>query len=248
MDFSTRLHGLQAALAAFVDSAQRAGLDAPTVTAPEWTVRELTAHLGMVHRWSQATLAGHRTDPAAYEAEGLAEEDPVRWLHDGGLALLEALRTAPEDLQAFTFLHDPPSPRDFWARRQCHETTMHAVDALSAVLGRSPRAEETWIERNLALDGIDELLTGFLPRPQSRLRRRPPVSVAVRPDDAEEGWLVHLSDEVPVSERNRHGDADHVLEAPAVALYLALWNRSDEVAYEELGFWREGAQVRWGSR
>ena len=65
------------------------------------------------------------------------------------------------------FLADAPSPRCFWARRQCHETTIHAVDALSASLGRYPvAADASWIGTELALDGIDELLTGFLPRPR----------------------------------------------------------------------------------
>ena len=48
---------------------------------------------------------------------------------------------APDDVEALVFLNDAPAPREFWARRQCHETTMHAVDALAASLGRPPRPD-----------------------------------------------------------------------------------------------------------
>lgn len=245
MDVTDHLHGMQRALDAFLEHAQRAGLDRRTVTAPDWTVHELAAHLGMVHRWAAAFIGGRRVDPATVEAEGLLADDPLDWLRHGAEALTSALDAAPGDLEVRTFLADPPPPRQFWARRQCHETTMHAVDALSAELGRMPRAEDTWIARALAVDGIDELLTGFLPRRHSRLRSETPLTVAVRPDDDSAGWLVHLSEEQPVTERARNGSADLVLEAPAVSLYLTLWNRGDAVTGEDFGFWREGARVSW---
>jgi hypothetical protein len=145
------------------------------------------------------------------------------------------------------FLADAPPPREFWARRQCHETTIHAVDALSAVLGRYPRAADTWIARDVALDGIDELLTGFLPRPMSRLRTDEPTTIAVLPDDADQRWLVAVSDQAPVTARGLGDEeADVVVRGSAVALYLTLWNRSDEVTAEGLDLWAEGAQVTWG--
>lgn len=234
------------ALDALVEHAGTAGLDRRTVTAPDWTVRELVAHLGMVHRWATAVVSGgRRVDPAVFEAEGLSSQDPLGWLRSGVQTLTDVLEGAPEELDVRTFLADAPPPRLFWARRQCHETTMHAVDALSAALERMPRAEDTWIGRDLAVDGLDELLTGFLPRRHSRLRSETPTTVAVRPDDDPAGWLVHLSDEPPVTERVADGPADLVLAAPAASLYLALWNRSDVVTAEDFGFWREGAAITW---
>ena len=79
------------------------------------------------------------------------------------------------------FLNDAPPARGFWARRQCHETTMHAVDALAASLGRAPRPDEVWVDPELAGDGIDELLGGFLTRPRSRLRCDEDALLVVRP-------------------------------------------------------------------
>src|SRR5207237_6165333 len=114
---------------------------------------------------------------------GLGESDPVGWLQDGCHDLLAAFEEAPEDLEALVFLPDAPPAKPFWARRQCHETTMHAVDALAALHGRFPVASDTSISRAVAVDGIDELLRGFLTRPRSTLRSDPPVSYSVRPTD-----------------------------------------------------------------
>jgi uncharacterized protein (TIGR03083 family) len=241
------LAGLRQALDAFVDHATAAGLDAPVPTTPDWDVRRLVAHQGMVHRWASATVLGRQIDVDAVEDEGLQGSDPLTWLREGGERVIATIEAAPEDLDVMVFLADAPSARQFWARRQCHETTIHAVDALSAHLGRYPAADDTWIGRDLALDGIDELLTGFLPRRRSRLRAPEPTTVAVLPDDAAERWLVTVSGAPPVTIRGEgDDDADVVLRGPAVELYLAVWNRSDEGASPQPDFWAEQARVSWG--
>ena len=63
---------------------------------------------------------------------------------------------------------------------------------------------------------------------------------------------MRVSDEPPVVERGagrhhrwRRDDADVVLEGTAEQLYLALWNRSDEVAGEGYDLWRRTAHVTW---
>jgi uncharacterized protein (TIGR03083 family) len=247
MQLEEHLDGLREAVDAFAAAATEAGLQASVPTTPDWDVRRLVAHQGLIHRWAVGHLTHVEVDPDAVEGEGVAASDPVGWLREGAARLVTTLGTAPDDLSALVFLADAPPPRRFWARRQCHETTIHAVDALSAVLGRYPRAADTWIGRRLALDGIDELLTGFLPRPRSRLRSEEPMTIAVLPDDADQRWLVALSPQPPVTARGLGDeDADVVLRGSAVALYLTLWNRSDEVSDESLELWAEGAQVTWG--
>jgi uncharacterized protein (TIGR03083 family) len=245
VDFSEHLEAIRESLAAFVDHARHAGLDAPVPTAPEWSVRQLVAHQGMVHRWATDNVLGRRSDPGRYETEGLESSDPVNWLHEGALRLVRTLEEAPADLEAPVFLNDAPTPRQFWARRQCHETTIHSVDALSARLGRVPTAAETWVTRQIALDGIDELLVGFLTRPQSRLRSEEPLTFVVRPSDVRRSWSVRVSGEPPVVERAADSHADVVLEGTAEQLYLALWNRSDEVQTEGYDLWRRAARITW---
>lgn len=230
-------------MVAFVRYADRAGLRAPVPTCPDWTVRDLVAHQGMVHRWAASLVRGERdADPDAFEAAGRTEPDPLEWLRDGVIELAEALTTAPDDVRAPVFLNDAPGPRAFWARRQCHETTVHAVDALAAALGRHPDPSETWIDPHLAVDGIDELLGGFLTRPRSQLRCEEDAVLVVAPDDAPDWWLVRLGPRPPLTSRRtgpRH-DGDWVLEGSAVDLYLSLWNRTSRPA---LG---DRAAVTWG--
>ena len=76
----------------------------------------------------------------------------------------------------------------------------------------------------------------------------------------EGGWLVELSHGPPVTTRftGPAPDADVDLTGPAVALYLTLWNRSDEARPTDWptdgatdgpggGWddWRDSAQVTW---
>jgi uncharacterized protein (TIGR03083 family) len=247
MQLEQHLDGIRRAVDSFADSASRAGLEAAVPTTPDWDVRRLVAHQGLVHRWATGHLLGQQVDPDAAEEEGLSTADPVAWLREGADRLISTLEQSPDELEAMVFLADAPTPKRFWARRQCHETTIHAVDALSAVLRRYPRADDTWIDRSVALDGIDELLTGFLPRPHSRLRAEDPTTIAVMPEDADERWLIAISSQPPVTARGLGDeDADVVLRGSAVALYLTLWNRSDEVSDERLDLWAESVRVTWG--
>ena len=245
LTFEQHLDGFREATLALTRYAGQAGLDVDVPSCPEWTVRRLVGHQGMIHRWARANLRGERIDAEATEKAGRRHADPVDWLRDGAIELVTTLVAAPEDVDALVFLHDAPPARLFWARRQHHETTMHAIDALAAVLGRLPRAEETSLSREVALDGIDELVLGFVPRSRSRLRVDPgadPVTIAVRPTDADHSFTVRVTDEPPVVARHEgRAEGDLVIEADAVPLYLALWHRTDEVTSDIWPLWRESA-------
>jgi uncharacterized protein (TIGR03083 family) len=234
LSLARHVDGLHEAVSAFVAYAARAGLDSPVPTCPDWTVLDLVAHQGKAHRWAGALERGESPDAAeveGYERAGRSARDPVGWLEEGAAALEAAIAAAPAELEAVVFLNDAPAPREFWARRQCHETTMHAVDALSASLGRAPGPDEVWIDPELAGDGIDELLCGFLTRPRSRLRCAEDALLVVRPDDLGDWWQVAMGPQPAVISRRAAGepgdDVDWELTGGAVELYLRLWNRLD---------------------
>jgi uncharacterized protein (TIGR03083 family) len=246
LPLTRHLDGLRDAMVAFVRYADRAGLQAPVPTCPDWTVRDLVAHQGMVHRWATALVRGEADiDPDAFEAQGRDSADPLEWLREGVIDLAETLTRAPADTVAPVFLNDAPAPREFWARRQCHETTVHAVDALAASLGRLPTAHETWIDPALAIDGIDELLGGFLTRPRSRLRCDEDGVLVVAPDDGPDWWRVDVGPRPAVTSRRTgpRESGDWELEGTAVDLYLSLWNRTRREGLD--GAWRERAAVTW---
>lgn len=225
------LEGLRAATVALIRYADRAGPAAAVPTCPGWSVLDLVAHQGARHRWAAALLADdtpEAVDPGALEAAGRQADDPLEWLADGAVELARTITAAPLDAHAIVFLGDAPAPRAFWARRQCHETTVHAVDALGAALGRCPEATETWIGLPLALDGIDEVLGGFATRPRSRLRCEDEQTLVVAPDDAGDRWVVRVGPHPAVTARRTDPvpDGDLELTGPAVELYLRLWDRT----------------------
>ncbi|POX37840.1 hypothetical protein C3486_26140 [Streptomyces sp. Ru73] len=222
------------------DAADRAGPDASVPACPDWQVRDLLAHIGSVHRWATGYVTGAPGGRVPFpEAPDLDGPKLVAWVREGHDALVAALSAAPADLSCWTFL-SAPSPLAFWARRQAHETTMHRIDAETA-LGAGFSA----VDPVFAADGIDELLTGFLPRDRDRARTTPAKELYIRTTDAPDAsgagcaaWRVRISDEPPRTERvtatgeddgattGSGGPApDCVLEGPAADLYAMLWNR-----------------------
>jgi uncharacterized protein (TIGR03083 family) len=176
-------------------AAAAAGLEAKVPTCPGWNVTDLVSHQGMVHRWAAANLRGETGhDTSASESEARAAADLLDWYSAGLAALVDTVRATAEDATAMVFLNDAPPPRRFWARRQAHETTIHSVDAMSAVHGRWPTASEVNIDPAVAADGIDELLTGFITRGKGRLHSSEPYNVLVRSDDTGHAWTVRISD------------------------------------------------------
>ena len=230
------------------DHANRVGPNATVPTCPGWTVRDLVAHQGTVHRWAAATIRGMRADVRSVEAEGLEVRDQLEWLDVGARDLLQALVDAPEDLDGEFFLLDAPPARLAWARRQCHETTIHAYDAMAASAGSPPPASSTWIRPALAEDGVDELLTGFLPRPSTKLRMPSPTRVVVEATDTKRAWTLRLGPDAIVTTRGGMDDPDAAIRGTAGDLYLALWNRGgevDAVGVDVLAQWREQFKVVW---
>ena len=248
--------GLGRAATVLRANAAAAGLEAAVPTCPAWTVLDLVAHVGMVHRWAIGHLRGAPVeDAAALEREGREQRDVLGWFDDGATALLQALVDAPDDLDAPVFLKDAPPARLFWTRRQCHETTIHAVDAIGARLGRPARAEETWLRDAMALDGIDELLRGFLPRRRQGVFAAEDRRVLVRPDGLDVGWFVHVHPDTPVETTRLDlasqvpPAADQLLTGSPVGLYLRLWNRAaqpEPPAPDSVeAWWRDHVTVNW---
>ncbi len=270
LSFEQHGEGLGDAWTVLRENAARAGVGAAVPTCPGWDVRDLVAHQGMVHRWATSVLRGETVeDTGPLELEGRAAVDLLGWLDDGMKELLAALAFAPDDLRVFFFLKDAPSPKLAWARRQCHETVIHAVDAMSARLRRCPTAAETWVRPALAADGVDELLCGFAPRRTVTLRSAEPRTVVVRATDTGDEWTLALSagpvvttvttgaaeagappaqHGIPGSPAEAVEQAVTVLSGTAAQLYLGLWNRGDEITETGPGFlgtWRQHLTVTW---
>lgn len=233
-----------------LDLASAAGDDAPVPTCPAWDVRALVAHQSMVHRWATAHVTG--ADPSSLPGQTEIRRtvaDLPSYYSEGLRRLVEALDDAAPDLTAMTFLNDAPAAREFWARRQAHETTVHMIDALAASLGRPPTAVEAAIDVDLAVDGIDELLSGFFTRGGSRLYDGERFSILVSVDDGDRHWNLDVAESLTVSTGS--GDSPRLtISGPAAAVYLGLWNRGEELTLSGdasiMERWRRAQRVRWG--
>ena len=231
---------------AMADAAELAGLAAAVPTCPEWDVRALLAHTGMVHRWAAGIVRCERD--ATSNSEFPAPPDGVvDWFREGHGQLVEALRSAPADLDTWTFLR-APSPLAFWARRQAHETAIHRVDA-EAAAGSTPTYESAF-----AMDGIAELLEGFYARPRGKLVADPGFTLQAAPDDSDVSWTIQVGPDGRVVTRHDSNDivsADCTLRGAASDLYLDLWNRQRtgstriDGSPEPIATWRALATVSW---
>jgi uncharacterized protein (TIGR03083 family) len=231
-------------------AADRAGLDAPVPSCPGWSVRDLVAHTGGVHRWAAWFVTTGTVEPTREQLQGdvffdkPVDAELLDWFRAGHAGLVAALRAADPQLTVWTFLR-APSPLAFWARRQAHETTIHRVDAELAAGG-----DRSDVPAALATDGIDELFTGFLARRRGRLVADPPVALGVRTTDTNAAWTLTIgTDSRAVSVGTADGDC--VLSGAAADLYLFLWNRRDRDGIDVVGddavleLWREKATIVW---
>ena len=50
------------------------------------------------------------------------------------------------------------------------------------------------MDTEFALDGIDELVDGFVPRPFMKLRSEEPIRLAISPDDGDRIWVLMISE------------------------------------------------------
>ncbi|CAN5493936.1 maleylpyruvate isomerase family mycothiol-dependent enzyme [soil metagenome] len=240
----------------FASAAEHGELSVAIAPCPGWEMRELVRHLGMIHLWAAANVAFPESDwldvhdlPDLVRywpelAAGYPEDaDPVDWYRDTLANLIQVLKSAPADLECFSFL-PAPSPLAMWARRQASEIAIHRFDA------EQSRDITSHFDPQFATDMLDELMCGFAVRPRSLDIERPEV-IHVHANDTDEHWYVSVGPEQ--TETTRQGaHADLTLTGTASDLYLLLWNRTPDTSIAMSGntdlmdLWHANFRVRWG--
>jgi uncharacterized protein (TIGR03083 family) len=133
--------------------AATADLSLPVPSCPEWTLGDLVAHLGRVHRfWAANVLArdaGARTVPDA--TEDPTDDVVVEWFRAGTASLASALREVGDDAPCWTWWGEPLTATAA-ARHQVHEAAIHNWDTKLTLGIERPLASA------IAHDGISELL------------------------------------------------------------------------------------------
>lgn len=212
---------LGSAMASYAELVNHAEGTEPVPACPDWTARELTVHLGTVHRWAAAiVLSGQRLDdPTPIVTDPLAD-----WYAGTATALLGALQAVSVDEVVPNFSR-MDERAGFWSRRQMHETTVHAVDVAQAI----GVDEAEWIvASSVAADGIDEVLHVWFPRLTAQ-GARPDVRSRIRlvATDTDQSWIIGPGSGEAGTPLQQHPsrDADAVVSGTATDLYLGLWRR-----------------------
>jgi uncharacterized protein (TIGR03083 family) len=242
----------------FATAADQGELSVPIAPCPDWDMGDLVRHLGMIHLWAAANVAFPESgwldveelpDLVRYwpelagTGEYPADAELISWYRDTLANLIEVLKSAPADLECFSFL-PAPTPLTMWARRQASEIAIHRFDA------ERSRGIASRYEPRFATDMLDELLSGFAPRPRTAatdITR----SLHVHADDVDEHWYLTIGPE-GIETSRIGGDADLAATATAADLYLLFWNRTPDSSVDLAGdtdvmdVWRTSCRVRWG--
>jgi uncharacterized protein (TIGR03083 family) len=249
VEIAEHIAALRAEGERLADAAERADLDEPVPTTPEWRMRDLVRHIGDVHRWARTHVAEGRMLPIGRDelteiAGPLPKDgDLLDWFREGHDRLVRTLEAADPQIQCWSFL-PAPSPLAFWARRQAHETGIHRADA------QTPTGRITPFSSEVAVDGIDELLLGFFAGKTDDPAAPSGQTLYVRPTDAEAGWLAFMNDR-SLRHDNQYPGADCSVRGTASDLYLLLWNRRGTDGLDidgdrsVLDVWRSNAQIHW---
>jgi uncharacterized protein (TIGR03083 family) len=204
------------------------GLDRPVPVCPPWDVRDVVAHLATVYdNKVMAMRLGRRPEEREWVTDAPFGKDTVEWFEDEQAKLLAELTAHQPSEHAWTWW-----PQDqtvgFWYRRMALETVVHRVDVEDQFGTRSA------IDADLAVDGIDEVLTIMLAGEEGAAAEIPGTATVVlsvntagspTADDAAT-WTVKLEDSGTTITAGRAASPDAVLSGEAATMFLYLWGRA----------------------
>ncbi|MGH8931666.1 MAG: maleylpyruvate isomerase family mycothiol-dependent enzyme [Egibacteraceae bacterium] len=239
MDFVSHFHR---EIVAFEAAVRRAAFadEAPLIpSCPGWSVSDLIAHLGGVHRYLTRVIM-HRLQepldtadltflelPADIQGWPMPEHAPNRgpvpvgligWFAAGAFALESLFRSCGPGETVWTWSQDQTT--GFWFRVQAIEAAVHRWDAQSATGAAQP------IEAELAADAVGQTFEVMAPARRAWMQA-PPGSgerFRLRQTDGTGNWTVHFEgDDVQLTESA--GPCDVELAGTASDLMLFLWQR-----------------------
>ncbi|SEB79036.1 maleylpyruvate isomerase family mycothiol-dependent enzyme [Streptomyces sp. TLI_105] len=224
-------HGaaVAAETARFVATVSTTDPSTPVPSCPGWTLADLTRHTGHVHRWFTELLRRRiQQPPTSRDVDLRLPEQPAGypdWLAESGAEAAEVF--AATDLDAPMWAWGLDQHARFWVRRMLFETLVHRADAELA-LGLAPH-----IDRDLAVDGIDEFLTN-LPfasffAPLTAELRGPGRTIRFSCTDGDDDWLIGLRPDGfgLVTDHTDPRTADATVRGTAADLLLLLYGRLD---------------------
>jgi uncharacterized protein (TIGR03083 family) len=200
----------------FISAAQASGFAAPVASCPGWNVGDLVFHVGKVQRWFHFMLSTNGADPKGSPRSAQPETDAamVEWFREGAAAIENYLAGVSDTEPVWTFTGGDVGR---WAkRRQAQEVLVHRFDAELAG-GAVSAADAT-----MCADGVDELLTVFVPRLKEKAQL--PGTVHFHCTDTDGEWML-MPQVAGIEVTREHGKGDVALRAPAHMLLQVVWRR-----------------------
>jgi uncharacterized protein (TIGR03083 family) len=215
--------GLTAAVDGFV-ALDPSTFAQPVEPCPGWTVADVFSHTSRVHRWAARILRSGATERVSSRLDPPLPTEPDE-LHaafaEGAAELLTTLAACDLDADVWAWT-GAREPGRWWLRRQLHETIVHLWDAQVGATG-----SHTTIDGELGADGVDELLSVYLPLvPGGAFPVDATVHVHATDVAAEGGgeWLLRgTGDGIAVTREHAKGDV--AARGPATDLLALLWGR-----------------------
>ncbi|GIF07237.1 maleylpyruvate isomerase family mycothiol-dependent enzyme [Actinoplanes siamensis] len=242
LELVTLVEERSAALRAAASAAPDLGARVPGC--PDWSLRDLVAHLGEVHRfWALTVTEADPSGPPPRQRLGstLPQSDLLEWLAESTRMLGAALRAAGPEAPCWSWWSPEVAPRTAHAvaRHQVQEAAVHAYDAWEALGKPEP------LPAAVAVDGVSEFLSTCL----SSLGAWPHRPARVR-YQAIEGpvWTVDLSPAGVTPDPAAGGEPVTRVHGTASDLVLLLYRRIPLDAVRIDGDREVAAQLREWSR
>lgn len=198
-------------------AAAAGNLEASVPGCPGWSVQDLVAHTGEVHRFWGQIVERRLQDPRDVDRSRTKPGDGplLDWFREGVTKLADTLEGADGTEPIWSW--SAQKNIAFVQRRMPQETAVHRWDAESAA------GAAKMIEPDLARDGVDEFLDIFMPAEESSFDGRG-ETIHLHQTDGGGEWVLDLGPErVQVERGHRKGDA--AVRGTGSDLLLMLWRR-----------------------
>ncbi|WP_432939264.1 maleylpyruvate isomerase family mycothiol-dependent enzyme [Kribbella sp. CA-253562] len=205
----------------------RFGLAPDVPHCPGWTVDSLVRHTATVYLHKIEVLRlGRLPDPWPPD---LSDREPLALYDEARSAIVAALQEAGTSLPTWTFSPDDKTS-GFWYRRMALETAVHRIDAEQAHDVATP------VDRDLAVDGIDEVLSVMLGGPWwAEGDTSAPVDAAVRVTADGNSWTIQADATSALVTRDADAPVAAEIYGEPHDVFLWLWGRLDDTAIQTSG-------------
>ena len=215
VEFTRYLQLLKGDAGRVADMARR-GLDAPVPSCPGWRVDDVVRHLSQVYLHKIECMR-QQAAPKPWPPD-LSHREPLTLFDESFGELVRELESRGPRAPSYTW-YPADQTVGFWYRRMAQETAVHRVDVELAHGAATP------VDPDLAVDGIDEVLSIMLAGDWSDEPVDEAAGRTVRVTSADRWWRIALDRTSVVCEPRGSAATDVIISGQPSDVLLWLWGR-----------------------